>query len=110
MKSPSLPSTASIDEGSHHEHSEEVDRRCDGGDGEFAACGADGDSSKAGNASFPVTLRVGIVDGAGSPAEAQVEEFARQVGASSMVGSARAGLGAGGEDVVDVDQKVDEWL
>jgi TRAP-type C4-dicarboxylate transport system substrate-binding protein len=73
----------------------------------LAACGADGDSSKAGNASFPVTLRVGTVDGAGSPAAAQLEELARQVDASSD-GTVRLEpvLKAGGEDVVDVDQRV----
>jgi TRAP-type C4-dicarboxylate transport system substrate-binding protein len=45
----------------------------------LVGCGDDGDSTKAGSGSPPVTLRIGINDEQGLPAADQVEEFARQV-------------------------------
>jgi TRAP-type C4-dicarboxylate transport system substrate-binding protein len=45
----------------------------------LVGCGDDGDSTKAGRASQPVTLRIGTDDEPGRPAADQIEEFARQV-------------------------------
>jgi TRAP-type C4-dicarboxylate transport system substrate-binding protein len=48
-----------------------------------AGCGDDGNSTKAGEGSAPVTLRIGTEGGQGRPESDQIEEFARRVAALS---------------------------
>ena len=66
-----------------------------------------GDSTKAGSASSPVTLRIGTDDDPGAVAASQIEEFARQVDSLS---DGRLVIepvwSAAGESVVDVDQLI----
>ena len=77
----------------------------------FAACligcGDDGESTKAGSASRPVTIRLGYYEGPGSEPTDHIEEFARQVGELSD-GQLRiepVWNATGGED----GRAVDDW-
>ena len=45
----------------------------------LVGCGDDGDSTKAGGGSAPVTLRIGTEASQGRPESDQIEEFARRV-------------------------------